>query len=355
MFSRGRNMGQFFRSVSAIFVSLAIFIPHYTFAATTKISGVVEAEIGMGDDFDGNSGSDIALATVEIAIDAEISEWFSGHVVLLHEEDDTPLEVDQGFITYGNSFLSSFSANIGQQYLPFGVFETNLISDPLTLEIGETRESAIVISYDGDLYASFYMFNGDVKEAGGDDSIDSMGFNLGYAFEGESINLDVGVSYISNIKDSDGLGDSIIGYREEINDTTPNSFPAPEEVDEYTAGFGGHMILGWGSMIFIGEFVAAMDDFAVDEISNVKRKPSATNLEFAYGVSDDFVVALAIQNSVDLAGYVPESRFLLGMSYQIDEATSVALEFASDSDYGTSDGGTGESTTTTTIQFATGF
>jgi len=33
----------------------------------------------------------------------------------------------------------------GQLYVPFGAFETGLISDPLTLEIGETRESTVLL------------------------------------------------------------------------------------------------------------------------------------------------------------------------------------------------------------------
>jgi len=356
MFSGAKNVGQVLRFIpNYLFILLLLLACNVAMAANTEISGVVEAEFGTGDDFDGNSSSDIVTATVEIAIDAEISEWFSGHVVLLHEEDDTPLEVDQGYITYGNTFLSSFSISIGQQYLPFGSFESNLVSDPLTLEIGETRESAIVFAYDGDLYASFYMFNGDINEAGGDDSVDSMGFNLGYAYEGESMNFDVGVSYISNLKDSDGLSGAIIEYREAANESVPDSFPAPAEVDEYTAGFGGHLIWGWGSFTFIGEFIAAMDNFAVDELANTQRKPSATNLEFAYGITDDFGLAFAFQNSVDMAGYLPESRILLGMSYALDEKTGLAFEYASDSDYGTSDGGTGNSASTITIQLATEF
>ena len=356
MFSHATYLGRVCGLYSRfLLIFLFFLISSSTIAATTEVSGVVEVEFGTGDDFDGNSGSDIVTATVELSIDAEISEWFSGHVVLLHEEDDTPLEVDQGFITFGNTFLSSFSISMGQQYVPFGSFESNLVSDPLTLEIGETRESAIVFSYDGDLYASFYMFNGDMNEAGGDSSVDTMGFNLGYAYEGESMNFDVGVSYISNLKDSDGLSGAIIEYREAANEAVPDSFPAPEEVGEYVAGFGGHLIWEWGSFTMIGEFVAAMDNFAVDELANAQRKPSATNLEIAFGITDDFGLALGFQNTVDMAGYLPESRILLGMSYGLDEKTGLAMEFASDSDYGSSKGGTGESASTITIQLAAEF
>lgn len=357
MFSRAmireRNFGVIHYVLA---VCLLVINSSLVSAANTEISGLLEAEYSAGTDYYGYSSSDIVLATVEISIDSEISEWFSGHIVLLHEEDDTPLEVDQGFITFGNPFLSSFSISIGQQYLPFGVFETNLISDPLTLEIGETRESAIVFTYDSGLYASFYMFNGDMNEAGGDNSVDSMGFNLGYSHEGESLSFDVGVSYISNIKDSDGLSGNIIAYREAVNEAIPDSFPVPQEVNEYVAGFGGHLVMTWGSFSLIGEVIAAMDNFAVDELTNAERKPSATNLEFAYSITDNMGIAFAMQNTVDMAGYLPETRTLLGMSFALDDNTNIGFDFIRDSDYSSStNGGSGKTASMTIIQLSSQF
>jgi len=356
MYSHAGRVWQLVRAINFLLsVSLFSFISSSALAATTAITGYVEAEYGSMKDFDGNTSSDIITSTVELSIDAEISEWFSGHVVLLHEEDDTPLEVDQGYITYGNTFLSSFSIKIGQQYLPFGAFESNMVSDPLTLEIGETRESAIIFSYDSALYASFYLFNGDMNEAGGDDSVDSMGFNLGWAYEGEDLNFDLGVSYISNLKDSDGLSGGIIEYREAINEVVPDSFPAPEEVNEYVAGFGAHLTLNWGSFTFIGEVVAAMDNFEADELAPNQRKPSATNLEFAYGITDDLSLAFGMQNTVDMAGYLPESRILFVVSYALDEATGFAFEYSSSSDYGSADGGTGNTGSGLMLHLGTSF
>jgi len=43
--------------------------------------------------------SDIVLATVELAMDADIVDHVQGHILFLHEEDDTPIEVDEGIIT----------------------------------------------------------------------------------------------------------------------------------------------------------------------------------------------------------------------------------------------------------------
>ena len=78
-------------------------------------------------------------------------------------------------------------------------------------------------------------------------------------------------------------------------------------------------------------------------------------MEFAYSFGEDFVIAMAFQNSVDMGGYLPESRMLFGMSYQIDEAMSFAFEFANDTDYSKGSGGSGDTSSTTTFQLATQF
>lgn len=329
----------------------AAFIPNLAVAGSTEISGVVEVELGFTDDFDGTSSSDIVLATTEIALDSELSEWFGAHVSLLYEQDATDLEIDNGYIEYGNAFLSSIFARAGQLYVPFGAFETNMISDPLTLEIAETREVAFTIGYESSFHATMYLFNGDLTEAGGDDSIDNIGVDVGYIFEGESMSFDIGFGYINNIGESDGLSGII------LENVAPDPDSGLTEVDEYVPGMIAHLIFQWGSFQFIGELAAATKDFAAGTIYvDQKSKPSATNLELAYHFSENWVLALGVQNTVDMSGYLPESRFLFATSYRIDEATKIGFEYASDSDYGTNKpNGTGESASTMTIQLAAEF
>ena len=324
---------------------IGLTIPFTSQAATTTVSGLLEAEMSFADSYTGQSSSDIVLATAELSFDAEISEWVSGHVSLLYEEDETDLEVDEGYIQYGNSFLSSFSVKAGQIYIPFGNFATNMISDPLTLEIAETRESAVIATYDSGFVVSFYIFNGDLLETSGDNVLDNFGVNLGYVYQGDSMTFDIGFGYINNFGESDTLSEVIVG------NLSGNAV-------DYVPGFIGHFILEWGSLQFISELAAASGEFNTGEVQTFKKsQPSATNVEFGYNISDVFNVALGFQNTVDLAGVnsLPESRFLLGASYQIDEATSIAFEYAGDSDYSGNDGGSGKSASTTTIQWSTRF
>ncbi len=120
---------------------LAIALPMAATAADeVTVSGAVEVELGFGDDFAGKSQSDIALATVVLGVDAKINDRVTGHVALLHEDDGTePMEVDEGIISI--DLENGWYFNGGRMYVPFGVYESNLVSDPLTLEIGETREA----------------------------------------------------------------------------------------------------------------------------------------------------------------------------------------------------------------------
>ncbi len=79
------------------------------------IGGVVEVEAAYNGSDSGENSSDIVLAT------AEINDWISAETVLLHEEDDTDLEVDISVVSIANPDGSWF-VNAGLMYMPFGFF-----------------------------------------------------------------------------------------------------------------------------------------------------------------------------------------------------------------------------------------
>jgi hypothetical protein len=266
-------------------------------------------------------------------------------VSLLYEEDQTDLEVDEGFIQSGNSFLGAFFFKAGQFYVPFGTFQSHMISDPLTLALGETRESAVVVTYDNGFILSGYLFNGALTKPGGENKVDNFGVSIGFVYRSDAWMLDIGGGYINNLGESDTL-DQVITTNLDGN-----------EVD-YVPGFMGYLALQWGTFQIIGELIAADGEFNTGEVQTSKRsKPSATNVELGYTFSSGLNIAVGFQNTVDLAGLngFPESRALLGLSYRINQGTTVAFEYASDSDYSQADGGSGNSASTATLQLATVF
>ena len=157
--------------------------------------------------------SDICMTTVQLGIAAEINDWVNAEMVLLYEDatfgDETSVDIDEAFITLGNTEKFPLFLKGGKMYVPYGALlehfpDDPLIDAPLTLCMGETLEKAALIGaeYEG-FTVSAYAFNGDVEEAGGggDNVVESYGFDANYAFEDEDMGLDflVGGSYISNV------------------------------------------------------------------------------------------------------------------------------------------------------------
>ncbi|OGT18885.1 MAG: hypothetical protein A2V90_02560 [Gammaproteobacteria bacterium RBG_16_57_12] len=317
------------------------------------LNGLVEVEATGSETFAGVKSSDITLATVEIAIGAQINSAVDATIVLLHEDDDTePMELDVGIIRI-HPEGAPFIIEAGRLYVSFGRFETNLISDPLTHEIAETREAAISFGVTaGGFYGSFYTFNGEIDEAGANAGEDlQFGAALGFAMEGEGTALDVGVGYISALNDSDTL-------QERFDMDGDGIYSA---IQNYVGGYSAHLAYSQGPLNVIAEYVTAADPFDSAELTfnGQGAEPSAYNLELGYnfelgGKAATLAIAQQATDESQALG-LPETRALLGLSMELYEATCLAAEFARDEDYSVNDGGTGNSANTFTLQLAVSF
>ena len=67
---------------------------------------------------------------------AQLSDYSSAEISLLYEEDSTDLEVDTASISFEKEG-NPFALQVGQTYLPFGMFTTSLVNDTLVLEVAE--------------------------------------------------------------------------------------------------------------------------------------------------------------------------------------------------------------------------
>ena len=305
-------------------------------------SGLVEVEGSAGQDFEGVNESKFELATVELGFVGKMSDWARAHLTLLYEEGgDDKVLVDDAHITLGNTDRFPLYLDAGRQYVPFGNFTTNMISDPLTLEIAETKETALQVGFKvNGAYGSVFAFNGDTNEGGGDSQIEQFGANIGYALERDFFSLDVGMSYMNSIGDSDGLGDIL----KERNLLTA----------DYVGGFGACAVTRIGPISLIGEYITALDDIG----DQPNFQPMAFNVEAGYTFDIngmESTVAVAYQGTDDMVGNLPESRILASFGIGIFESTTLAFEYAHDMDYDTADGGTDESADTFTGQLACEF
>ncbi len=323
-------------SVKAVLSTALLINCASVYSAEMEISGVAEVEMFLLNTKD-NTTSDVGLATVEIGLDGTIAEGVDVHILMLHEEDDTPLEIDEGTIALSNIAGIPLSLTAGQMYLPFGKFESNMISDPLTLEIGEIRESTVAIGYELDgIYGSYYMFNGN-SENSADDNASDFGLNAGYTTN----TLDIGFSYLSSFAETDTMQDSVSS----AGDNVPG-------------GMGLHAIVNMGPVQLIAEYITAIEKFDAADFAfeSNASKPSAYSAEIAYTLNfmgKETTMAASVQGTKEAASAgLAESRIMLGLSTVLNDNTSLSLEFMNESDV---EGGTGDGTNVMTAQIAVAF
>ena len=287
-----------------------------------QISGLVEVEASHGKtDFkdpasEDEKTSDVDLTTVELVVDAKIAAHVDGHVMFKYEEDD--LFVDEVFITLAGS--ESFPAYLiaGRQYIPFGNFDRQFVTDPTTLILGETNEGAVIAGYryGGEMVdISVGAFNGSAKESGKDEIIDSF---VGSIVVNPIENLTFGASYTSNLAGSDTFNTAVVD---------------PDNLDSLVGGWSAFLTFEFLERFkVIGEYVGALDSFKAGEIYDAAdtkaRKPSAWNVELGAAVIDNLGLAARYDGSDDGgADFLPESQYGAVLNWGFYKNTNLALEY----------------------------
>lgn len=320
-----------------------------------KLSGLIEGDYILNEDFGGTNGSEFDLATLELYLDIMVNKWASGHIVIEHDGDEDKLRIDEGYVTLGNTEEFPLFASIGRLYMPFGSFETKMLQDPLTQLLGETNDEGLVVGFSHQGFTgSVFAYNGMDKDDPDNDTINGYGVSLAYSYEEEEKAFNAGAAWISNIADSVEMQDVVrgnIGAHFDVDEG-----PLSDEVSAIALYMNGK----WGSWSAITEYVRALDSFEawefgygrfIDEEDEALGRvhgaePAAWNLEVAYTttIKDiETVFALGYQRSWEaLALELPEHRYLGTISFTIFEGTTLSFEYYYDQDYSVSDGGTDE-------------
>jgi len=315
----------------------AVKVIAHEIADTMTISGevVINTARTDSDAWSGESTSDVILDTLALGIDAQINPWVNTYMGLLYEqEDDDNLKVDEATITIGNSDISPVYLSAGRMFVPFGSFESNMISDPITLTLAETREEAfqLGVELENGLFGSVYLFNGKIVEANStysstsNSQIDNFGLNVGYALSNDQMDLDLGLGYMNNIATTDGLQDFV----------DENGLCSGDGcIKDYVGGLSLHAIASFADFIIIGEYITALDKFEHGELGADELQPKTWNIEAAYSfnlMGKDANIAVGYQGSDDF--YLDdgstdhfEKAWFVGMNVDVYKNTTLSFEW----------------------------
>jgi hypothetical protein len=211
---------------------------------------------------------------------------------------------------------------LGQGYLPFGRYNTNLTNDTLILEAAEIRESIIGYQYGiHGFKAEAFLFNGDADR--GSDTLKNYVIHLQAKKENVSAHLDL----LSNIFEADAFGDDA----ERLNAKAEAAVIA-----------GGQIQLG--ALSLIGEYLTVFTD----------NDPKALQLEAAYEFAQ-FTLAFSYQSTSDFGDLLPKNRISIGGSTSVSEFALFSVEIWRDEHQAPANGGAAENDLGLVVQLAVEF
>lgn len=273
------------------------------------MSGLIEVELFFENlALEGGSEdiSDVELATVQLGFEASVAENIDAALILLYEEGGSgDLEVDEATIDYGRG---GWTGRFGKQYVPFGTFPSHFISGPLTQELGETGETALLLGYGTDLFSvSIFAGKGDAGVAEDEDTIDDWGASLTVTPPAPVV---LGASYTSDLADTDA-----------------------ELAASYLDRVGGWSVYGVvqaGVFEVSAEYLAATERFNAADLDadgdGRGDQPSSWNVELAWHPRDNVELGGRIEGSDEFGGH-PEVQYGAGVSWGPRENVSLSLEY----------------------------
>ena len=267
-------------------------------------SVLLEVE-GLWEDSDGERNSEILLSTLQFGLKYLIKDEIS-LLVAAQWEDQEHFEFDEAILRYD---AQPWNLILGLQNVTFGSYPSRFISGPLTEDLGETKETAILVFFSPEgLEMSAWAANGDTDKAGKKDRIDDYGFSLSVTAAGD---LELGASFISDISDTDAM-------------LTDSSYT------RRVPGMGAFFIFPLGDLEFAGEYVTTSRKFSPSDLDengdNVGDSPAAWNTEIAVELLEDMELAIRIGGSSEFAD-APEIQEGFCLSYGIVDWMNLSLEY----------------------------
>lgn len=304
-----------------------------------SISGEISTEGAYG-----NNGSNGFTGKTLLCLDVNPEKYLNGHIALKWEDGETDaFIIDEAYLKTGITELPLY-IKAGKMYVPFGKYSSNMISDPLTKQMAETRKTAVEAGFDfSGLYGSIYAFGGKLNDNGQENNkIDSYGAAAGYTITGRIFSIDIGAGWINNILSSNGMMDIA---DTENSDSETLGFTAVFDNDIPAADF--HVAVKSGGFTCVAEYITMLKDIDVrheDLISGAvesyglqpletRVKYRSWNLEAGYTLviyGHDSTLAVACQGVTGAGEFLPETRYLCCMNVRLMQNLTVSLEYAYD-------------------------
>lgn len=300
------------------------------------IGVLVEVEASL-EEQDGEEASDVNVATFEVGLEAEPMEGVRGEAALLWEEGEE-VDIDVAIIELGGTDAVPLVLSAGRMYLPFGVYNSLMVSDPLTLELGETRETAVALSGEWRGFAAWAgAFAGELEDA---EEVAKGAAALAWS---PADGLTLGVSVLSDLGEGGG-------YVDDLNEVLEGGGTYAD-----AAGFSAFVQLELDTLTVAAEYLGAVDELEWSDAggeTTTKRRPQAWHVDVAWAFADDWTVAVRYEGSKEFkTDEMPEHQGGAALFWQVHELATIGVEYL----YGTFGDAETEARQVATVQLALEF
>lgn len=278
--------------------------------------GALEVEGAYTDSTDRTSESDITVATALLGFDAALSDRVKARLILLHEEGEEPsIDIDEANLSLSrpDTLGGTLMAKIGRWHLPFGAFTSVMVTDPLTLDLGEITKTGFLAGWENGMVSlQMVAFNGD-RDTTTHDVIDSGVAALTFT---PTENISFGVSYLGDLTESnaDLLGDATTNYEENVNAASAN------------------LTVKFTPVTCTLEYLGALEEFSEAMLADPNkaavhtgRKPRAWFIEAIFAPGVDWAVSCRYERARDFQDDL--TRYGSTFSYGLDAHTTLSLEY----------------------------
>lgn len=270
-------------------------LPYHGNRPIVVVSGKIEPYVYFRNTYPDEFGfkrkeSDIDLNTMELDFLIHASSWALGYISINYDSSflDTSLVespvgsriansrifLKRGFVTIGNLQKFPFYLSAGQMYLNFGRYGSALVTPSLPQILGQTNQRQIQIGYakeDG-FSASAYVFHGDAHTSEfNPNQINEGGGNLRYIKDlGKERSISIGVGYITNIANADGVQITNLPYPRlgfaSLAALGDEGFLANELLSRRAAAMNIHTEYAFGPWTVLFEYVGTVHPFSFDNM-----------------------------------------------------------------------------------------
>ena len=330
------------------------------------VSGSVQPIAFFTKPYQGTKKSGFDLPTAYVDFFGNINSWVDAFMRISFDNNppnsfipqifgptvsNSRLFLDQGFVSVGNLNRTPFYFTMGQIYVPFGRYSTNMVSSPLTSVLARIKARAVLFGYKqtgeyNGFSAQVFGFKGDSRTSIHSDHINNWGANAAYLLDMKKWHFKLGGSYVANLADSlgmqlNGAGSGFEGLG--------GQFPDDAQVLRHRVpGVDVHTEFGIGSFGLLGEYLTATREFSPCNLTfnHHGAKPSASNIEAVYNFNVFCLpanIAVGYQTTrQSLAFLLPKDRYIGTFNISLWRDTGKSLEFHHDTNYSDDDRASGQ-------------